>query len=248
MQMQNLLEFDHVDIHYGRKQAVFDVSFTVPQGTIFGLIGLNGAGKTTLIKALLGLRETQSGRILLNGLDSGRPANRRMLAYLPERFDPPSFLKGSEFIRFSAGLYGQAYDPSIASALAVRLKLDPAVLDTKMTTYSKGMRQKVGLIATVMTGCSLLILDEPMSGLDPAARASVKSVLQEVKREGRTIFFSSHILSDMDEICERVTVINKGRVAYEGTPLDLKHQGGGQNLEQAFLNVIGENESFAPAA
>lgn len=244
----DLLVFRNVNINYGRKQAVFDANFTVPDGSIFGLIGLNGAGKTTLIKALLGLREIQGGKILLNGLDSSQASNRKILAYLPERFDPPSFLKGEEFIKFSVNLYGTEYDRAKTEALAERLKLDPGVLRNRMSTYSKGMRQKVGLMATVLTGCGLLVLDEPMSGLDPAARVSVKDVMRQVKSEGRTIFFSSHILGDMDEICERVTVIHRGRVAYDGNPSDLKGQGGGASLEQAFLNIIDNTDRAVQAA
>ncbi len=239
------LSFRNVSIRYGRKQAVFNLNLEVPQGVTFGLIGLNGAGKTTLIKTLLGLRQTQEGEIHLQGLDSSRPANRRILAYLPERFDPPSFLEGDEFIRFSMNLYGTTFDADAMKALAVRLRLDPGVLGNRMSTYSKGMRQKVGLMATVLTGCSLLILDEPMSGLDPAARAAVKGVMRQVRSEGRTIFFSSHILGDMDEICDQVAVLHQGRIVYDGTPAGLRSQGNSDNLERAFLSVIGEMGSEA---
>ena len=248
MSAEHILEFHDVNINYGRKQAVFGVDFNVPQGSIFGLIGLNGAGKTTLIKALLGLRDIKQGQILLNGLDSSQPGNRKILAYLPERFDPPSFLKGEEFIRFSVNLYGTPYDRDATVAMANNLKLDPDVLGNRMSTYSKGMRQKIGLMATVLTGCSLLVLDEPMSGLDPAARASVKNVIRHAQQNGITVFFSSHILGDMDEICEQVTVIHRGRVAYDGTPSGLKTQGGGANLEQAFLNVIDRVDHLVQAA
>lgn len=242
------LDFRDVSISYGRKQAVFDFNLTVPRGVTFGLIGLNGAGKTTLIKTLLGLRQLQRGKISLQGLDSSRPENRKILAYLPERFDPPSFLKGDEFVRFSASLYGAPFDPDAMRALAMRLKLDPGVLGNRMSTYSKGMRQKLGLMATVLTGCSLLVLDEPMSGLDPAARAAVKDVLRQVKDEGRTVFFSSHILGDMDEICDQVAVIHQGRIVFDGTPSGLKAQGSGDSLERAFLSVIGYAESACEAA
>jgi ABC-2 type transport system ATP-binding protein len=242
------LDFRAVTIAYGKKQVVHDFHLRVQRGVTVGLIGLNGAGKTTLIKALLGLRHTQKGEIRLQGHDSAQPKNRRMLAYLPERFDPPSFMKGEEFIRFSMRLYDVPFDRDAMIALALRLKLDPKVLGNRMSTYSKGMRQKAGLMATVLTGCGLLILDEPMSGLDPAARAAVKDVLRQVRAEGRTVFFSSHILSDMDEICDLVAVMHQGRLMFEGTPAALKNQGSDANLERAFLAVIGDTGLSGAAA
>jgi ABC-2 type transport system ATP-binding protein len=248
MQGESFLSFQDVCIDYGKKQTVFNFNLAIPKGATFGLIGLNGAGKTTLIKALLGLRDMRQGQILLNGLASAQPENRRILAYLPERFDPPWFLKGEEFIRFSMNLYGRPYNRAEAVALAERVRLDPKVLRNKMNTYSKGMRQKVGLMATVMTGCDLLVLDEPMSGLDPAARAAVKDVLEQMKREGRTVFFSSHILSDMDEICDQVAVLHQGRLVFDGNVAGLKEQGGGGNLERAFLSVIGADQLPGEAA
>lgn len=238
LQGQSLLSFKNVSIHYGKKQAVFDVSVSIPEGAIFGLMGLNGAGKTTLIKALLGLRDMRAGEILLNGENSALPSARKILAYLPERFDPPWFLKGDEFIRFSMSLYGTHFDRDAMNNMAQRLRLDPGVLGNRMSTYSKGMRQKVGLMATVLSGCRLLVLDEPMSGLDPGARAAVKDVLKEIKKAGRTIFFSSHILGDMDEICDCVTIIHQGRKIFDGTPTEVKMKGGSDSLERAFLELI----------
>ncbi len=232
------LEFENVSIAYGRRQAVSGCSLSIERGVTFGLMGLNGAGKTTLIKALLGLRDMRTGRIILEGRDSRLPSARRILAYLPERFDPPWFLKGREFIRFSMELYGVPFDERAMEETATRLKLDPAVLANRMSTYSKGMRQKAGLMATVLTGCPLLILDEPMSGLDPAARAAVKDVILQMQHEGRTIFFSSHILGDMDEICGHIAVIHQGRKIFDGTPERLKAQEKSPSLEQAFLKAI----------
>lgn len=244
----SFLEFRDVSIRYGKKPVVFNVSMSVSKGSTFGLMGLNGAGKTTLIKALLGLREMESGEILLDGKDSSIAATRQDLAYLPERFDPPWFLKCDEFIRFSMNLYGQTFNREAMENMAVRLKLDPKVLGNRMSTYSKGMRQKAGLMATVLTGCNLLVLDEPMSGLDPSARAAVKDVLIDMKAQGRTIFFSSHILGDMDEICDSVSIINQGKKIFDGTPAGVKAQGGSDNLERAFLALIETDRPLYDAA
>ncbi len=248
VETKNFLEFQNVSIDYGRKQAVFGCSLSVSRGVTFGLMGLNGAGKTTLIKSLLGLRDMREGRILLEGRDSRSPEARKVLAYLPERFDPPLFLKGREFIKFSMELYGAMFDRPAMETLAVRLKLDPSVLNNRMTTYSKGMRQKTGLMATIMTGCPLLVLDEPMSGLDPAARACVKDVVRQMQEEGRTVFFSSHILGDMDEICGHVALMHQGHIIFDGTPSGLKAKEGSASLEQAFLKAIDSSGLNSQAA
>jgi ABC-2 type transport system ATP-binding protein len=238
------LHLDRVNVFYGNAQAVHDFNLTVSSGDTFGLIGLNGAGKTTLIKSILGLHDhaggegAENGGIRIFGGASADMETRRQFAFLPERFDPPWFLKGYEFLNFSMSLYGRRETQENIIAWAERLALDPAALKRKVQTYSKGMRQKLGIIATLLTGCRLLILDEPMSGLDPMARVRVKDALLEAKRQGRTIFLSSHILSDMDEICDRVAVINRGRLLFTGTPSALKQEARNENLERAFLNLV----------
>lgn len=228
-----------ITVAYGSKVVLRDFSLQVGRGETFGLMGLNGAGKTTLIKSILGLRDLQAGNIAIEGRDNTDSESRRMLAYLPERFDPPPFLNGMEFIRFSLSLYNTPFDAQEARRFAENLALDPDVLKNRVQTYSKGMRQKLGLMATLMTNCPLLILDEPMSGLDPLARAYLKDVLRAARGQGRTIFLSSHVLSDMNEICDRVSVLHQGKIEFLGTPADLRAQTGNDNIERAFLNVIG---------
>lgn len=235
------LSVSGVSVSYGRKKKVINgLDLSVAQGETFGLIGLNGVGKTTLIKTILGLRRADAGGIALFGLPCAHADARKQIAYLPERFDPPSFLTGMEFLRFSAKLYGIAVDSARAAEEAERLALDPAVLKNRVQTYSKGMRQKLGLISVFLTGCPLLILDEPMSGLDPRARALVKDVLARIRTGGRAVFLSSHILSDMSEICDRVGVLDGGNIVFTGTPAGLCSRGGDGNIERAFLKVIGD--------
>jgi len=228
-----------VAISYGKKNVIPGLSFEVLSGETFGLMGLNGAGKTTMIKAVLGLRDHERGAIEIYGQDRLSKASKRRFAYLPERFEPPWFLSGMEFVQFSMRLYDVPFDRDAAIGLAARLALDPDVLGRRVQTYSKGMRQKLGIMATLLTGCQLLVLDEPMSGLDPQARALVKDSLREARAAERTIFLSSHILSDMNEICDRVAVIHEGHMVFIGTPAALKERGGSDNLERAFLQVIG---------
>lgn len=232
------LSIDHINVSYGKRLVLDDLSLNVASGEMFGLMGLNGVGKTTMIKSILGLRDPDQGKINIFGSDRLSMQSKQKLAYLPERFDPPWFLSGMEFIKFSLSLYKTPFNEAGVRDAAVQLALDPAVLKNRVQTFSKGMRQKLGLLATILTGCPLLILDEPMSGLDPRARASVKDMLQQVRAQGRTVFLSSHILSDMQELCDRVVVLHNTKFQYEGTPQGLLQVGQSDNIERAFLNVI----------
>ena len=182
----------------------------------------------------------------MNGEATYKAAVKKQFAYLPERFNPPAFLKGMEFLRFSLKLYNKTMTNQEFRAQAEKLALNPDVLNKSVNTYSKGMRQKLGLLATVLTGCSLMILDEPMSGLDPRARACVKDMLRDAKTQGRTIFLSSHILADMAEICDHVAVLHNKTIQYDGTPKGLMEKSGVKDLETAFLKII-ENEEKAAA-
>lgn len=232
-----------VSVSYGRRRVIDGMDLSVGQGETFGLIGLNGVGKTTLIKTVLGLREPDAGEIAVFGMARADISAKKKIAYLPERFEPPSFLTGMEFLRFSMRLYGIVADKDKIGRESAGLMLDPAVLKNRVQTYSKGMRQKLGLISVFLSGCPLLILDEPMSGLDPRARALVKDALARVHKEGRTVFLSSHILSDMSEICDRVGVLNRGGMVFTGTPEGLCGRGGSDNIERAFLSIIDDKKA-----
>lgn len=233
-----VLSIQKANVYYGAFQALNDISLKIGRGETFGLIGLNGAGKTTMIKSILGLRDIQSGEILMDGMPTYKHAAKKQFAYLPERFNPPSFLKGMEFLRFSLKLYGKGMSRDEFRAQADKLALNPDVLDKSVHTYSKGMRQKLGLLGTLLTECPLMILDEPMSGLDPRARAYVKDMLRDAKTQGRTVFLSSHILADMAEICDHIAVLHDTAIQYDGTPAELMKKTGKQDLEHAFLDVI----------
>ena len=233
------LNIDKVSVSYDTvNNVISDISIQTMPEEFFGLIGLNGAGKTTLIKSILGLRSQSEGDISIFGKPCTDASSKQNLAYLPERFAPPWFLTGIEFLRFSLKLYNQTADDALFYEYAEKLALDKNALKRRVQTYSKGMRQKLGLLATVLTNCKLLILDEPMSGLDPRARTLVKDMLMDIKKEGRTIFLSSHILADMDEICDKVAVLHDGVIQFTGKPAALKKQTSCENLERAFLHFI----------
>ncbi|HVI51403.1 MAG TPA: ABC transporter ATP-binding protein [Candidatus Sulfotelmatobacter sp.] len=223
---------------YGAHTVFDGLSLDVRGGEIFGLIGLNGAGKTTLIRSMLGLHRA-GGAVSLFGLPSSQVAARRNLVYLPEHYLPSPLLKGWEVLSLTLSPYGLALDRAKAAALCQGLDFDPALLDRLGRGYSKGMGQKLGLAAALLTERPLLILDEPMSGLDPRARIHLKDRLNDNRAAGRTVFFSSHILADVEELCDRIGVLHDGRLVYEGSPGELIARTGTGNLERAFLAVIG---------
>lgn len=233
--MTAALEFVSVTKRYGQAVALADASFTVPAGRAFGLAGVNGAGKTTLIRCMLDLVSPSAGRIEIFGIPSGEPRARARLAFLPERFSAPYYLSGSAFLRMMAGMRGNRHDAAAARDLAERLDLDPDALERPVRQYSKGMAQKLGLAACLLADTDLLVLDEPMSGLDPKARARVKDLLTDLGRRGRTLFFTSHALADVEELCDSVAVMHGGRVRFVGSPAELRSRGGASTLERAFL-------------
>jgi ABC-2 type transport system ATP-binding protein len=236
--MTSIIDIQNLSTAYGSKQVLYGITFSVPQGACCGLIGLNGAGKTTLIKVLLGLREATEGSATVMGHMPGHPDAKAQIAYLPEKFEPPPFLTGFEFIRFTQKLYKRTVSDEAILEAAALLQLQPDALSQRVTSYSKGMRQKLGLMATLLTDCPLVILDEPMSGLDPRARTLVKDAIVAFQKRGRTIIICSHILADLDEICAEITVIHEGHLAFNGSPANLKSQTNQTNLERAFLACI----------
>lgn len=225
--------------------ALKDVSLELNEGEIFGLIGLNGAGKTTMIKAALDLIQSNKGSITCYGIDSKLPEARKHLSYLPEKFHPPKYLTGVEYLSLVVSYYKHKLDMDKANHMAKLLHLREDAISGRIGNYSKGMGQKIGLIGAFLAGTPLYILDEPMSGLDPKARIALKEILVNEKQQGRTIFFSSHILSDIDEICDRVGVIHNGKLFFVGTPADFKKQYGDGLLEQVFLKAIDALDAVA---
>jgi ABC-2 type transport system ATP-binding protein len=228
------------DIHksYGKHKVLENVDFSLNSGEIFGLIGLNGAGKTTLIKIMLDLITCENGGIEIAGVSARKINARKNLSYLPEKFQPSRYLKGMEYLELALSYYGKSLDKEAARKKAVELDLNPDVLTARVGSYSKGMGQKLGLVGAFLVDASFLILDEPMSGLDPRARIKLKNELLANKKAGKTIFFSSHILSDIDEICDRIGIIHDGKLCFIGTPQAFKEKMQEKSLEQAFLRVI----------
>jgi len=231
------LDVQDVSAAYGKKRVLENISFDVRPAEVFGLVGLNGAGKTTLIRSILNLR-TCTGSISLFGASNKEASSRRNLIYLPERFHPPMQLKGFEHLSIVLDYFGQKLDREAAKKAAANLDLDPAALTRRVRTYSKGMGQKLGLAGSFLVDAPLMILDEPMSGLDPVARVLLKDRLLEARKAGRSIFFSSHILSDIEEICDRIGILHGGHIIFLGTPKDFIAKYASVSLERAFLAAI----------
>jgi ABC-2 type transport system ATP-binding protein len=236
------LEFDGLVKHYRRQTVLDGLSLSVHQGECFGLVGVNGAGKTTCIKGLLDFCEIDGGTISIFDVPHTETRARSRLAYLPERFLPPYYLTGRDFLRYMSRLHGAAYDDSAACELCGELDLDREALGKSAREYSKGMAQKLGLVACFMYARDLVVLDEPMSGLDPKARILVKSYLGKLKQKGRTLFISTHMLSDVEELCDRMGVLHAKRLRFVGTPADCCRQYGTDKLEQAYLECIERGE------
>jgi ABC-2 type transport system ATP-binding protein len=220
---------------FGRREALGGIDLEVAPGEAFGLVGANGAGKTTLIKCMLDFCAADAGSVEVFGVASGEPKARARLAYVPERFLPPHYLRGREFLQLTAALGGGAYSESGARALLAELQLEAESLERPVRELSKGMTQKLGLAGGFLLARDLYLLDEPMSGLDPESRVAVKGVLARLTREGRTLFFTSHVLADVEELCSSIAVLARGRLHFRGTPAELCARYGESSLERAFI-------------
>jgi ABC-2 type transport system ATP-binding protein len=201
------------------KLALKDVSLHVEPGQIYGFIGPNGAGKSTTIKVLTGLLNFDSGKVLVNGFSPRDVKSRRFIGYSPEQPYFYDYLTGRELLQFYGklvGLEGSLLNERITWALQL-LHADKDWIDRRLRSYSKGMMQRVGIAQAILGKPKLLILDEPMSGLDPMGRRDVREAILELNRDGVTIFYSSHLLSDVESISHRVAMIVDGRIVREGT-------------------------------
>jgi ABC-2 type transport system ATP-binding protein len=206
---------------FGATRALDGLDLTVTAGEVHGFLGPNGAGKTTTIRVLLGLLRADEGNVRLLGGDPWRDAValHRRLAYVPGDVSLWPNLSGGEAIDLLARLRG-GVDPAKRDELLERFALDPR---KKARTYSKGNRQKVALVAGLASDAELLILDEPTSGLDPLMEAVFQEVIRELKAEGRTVLLSSHILAEVEALCDRVSIIRLGRTVESGSLSDLRH-------------------------
>jgi ABC-2 type transport system ATP-binding protein len=230
---------------YSGAPVLAGIDLEVPVGEAFGLVGANGAGKTTFIKCMLDFCSADSGEFRLFGMRHGSTGARAPIAFVPERFVPPHYLTCREFIDLTSSLAGSRIAPDKLEQVFDELRLDRSALDRPVRQLSKGMTQKLGLAGCFLVERDLYILDEPMSGLDPASRVAVKSVLARLTREGRTLFFTSHVLSDVEELCTSIAVLDRGKIRFHGAPRELCDRYGETQLERAFMRCIHVDEPAA---
>ncbi len=215
------------------------LEFRVLHGEFLGLAGINGAGKSTFLKCMLDFCHYEAGEILLYGVPTREARARSRIAFLPERFMPPYYLTGHEFVTLMMELQSIPYDEGKVLEMFDALDLDRAALRKPARTYSKGMTQKLGLAACFVAERDCYVFDEPMSGLDPKARALVKRQFRRLRERGATLVFTSHALADIDEVCERMVVLDQGVAKFQGTPeemMALYPEAG--TLEEAYLRCI----------
>jgi len=240
------VEFTSHEFRQTPKIALSGLDLEVSAGEVFGFLGPNGAGKTTTINVLLGFIPPTSGAAYLFGIDVRQPIARQRIGYLPEMTYYYKFLTAEELLRFYARIFGlsrKEADKRIDHLLRL-VELEPAA-KRPIKFYSKGMQQRVGIAQALINNPDLLILDEPTAGLDPPGRMKVREIIQHLKNAGKTVFFSSHELGEVETICDRVAIINQGELKAVGRVSDItaQHQ---SSLEKAFLDIIGYQPQSTP--
>jgi ABC-2 type transport system ATP-binding protein len=212
------------------------IAVVLNRGECTALVGGNGAGKSTLFQCISGLIKPGTGQITLSGASISDPQNRRQLAYLPERFSPPHYLTGHEYLGYFSALCGvqhNSYDELLST-----LELDPSMLSKPVRKLSKGTAQKLGLAAVFSANRPLLLMDEPFSGLDPEARQGLRAAMGAYTRQGGCLFFSSHLFEGMDEYVSRMLILHDGQIRFDGSPLSCRQRVGEDALERAFLRHL----------
>ncbi len=244
--MDAILRTENLSVEYrtrGLKRdarpALKELNLSVNAGEVFGFLGPNGAGKTTTINVLLGFIPPTRGTAYLFGIDVRQPIARQRIGYLPEMTYYYKFLTAEELLRFYARIFGIPHseaDKRIDTLLKL-VELESA-RKRLIKTYSKGMQQRVGIAQALVNNPDLLVLDEPTSGLDPLGRMKVREIIQRLRNEGKTVFFSSHELGEVETVCDRVAIIHQGELKVLGRVDELVTQHGA-NLEKVFLDIIG---------
>lgn len=236
----NAIIVDHLTKDFGEGKGTFDLTFNVPEGSVYGYCGPNGAGKTTTIRQMMGFLEPDKGHAVLHGLDAWKDAEevKKYVGYLPGEIAYPDVATGSEFLKMQAEMLGVS-DTARAEKIINLMQLDPTA---KLKSMSKGMKQKTAIVAAFMAGRDILLLDEPTTGLDPLMRDAFLSLVKEEKAMGHTVFMSSHIFSEMEQTCDYVAFIKDGKLARIIDMVALHHPA--DSTFQVTFGFRGDYEAF----
>ena len=232
-----MIEIKNVTKKYGDKTAITNINFNVNDGEIFAFIGHNGAGKTTLIKSIVGIHDFNEGEILINGksIKDEPIACKKEIAYVPDNPELYENMKAIDFINFMCDMYETPLDERTQNIkkYAKMFEIEDKLND-EISSFSHGMKQKIALISALAHNPKILVMDEPFVGLDPKAVFEVKEIMNEMIKEGKIIFFSTHILDVAEKLCSRVAIIKNGKIVKVGSMKDVK---GDKSLEKVFMEM-----------
>lgn len=234
-----MIKISRVTKKYGKDVIVDDLSLNIKKGSVFGFLGPNGAGKTTTLKIILGLIKDYDGIITIEDDEAISPKIKQKIGFMPE--DPYFYdhLTGFEFLKFCGQLFDYSRDKIAGYYLNI---LDQVGLyeskNLMIKNYSKGMKQRLGLAQALVNDPDYIFLDEPLDGLDPIGRADVKKIIKDLRKRKKTVFLSSHILSDIEELCDEIGIIDRGKLIFKG---EIKKFCKGKSLEEAFVSAIKSN-------
>ncbi|MFA6963316.1 MAG: ABC transporter ATP-binding protein [Patescibacteria group bacterium] len=232
-----MIKIEKLEKKYSETVVVSDLNLEVKKGTIFGFLGPNGAGKTTTVKMVVGLSQPSKGKVTIDGKGLDTLSSREKIGYMPE--DPYFYeqLNAHEFLEYMRSLFK---DNKADIDEILKLVGLSNVKEKKVGAFSKGMKQRLGLAQALVNNPEYLFLDEPLDGLDPIGRLEFKKIFLKLKKEGKTIFFNSHVLSDVEEICDDIGIIHKGKLIYAGS---VEKFCKGKNLEKRFVEEIEKLET-----
>ncbi|MEG1310564.1 MAG: ABC transporter ATP-binding protein [Romboutsia sp.] len=242
---QKIIEIKDLKMNYGDKEVLKGINLDIYKGNIIGYIGSNGAGKSTTIKILLGLVKGYSGNVSIFGKNIEDEENeyKEKIGYVPEIAKLYESLTAREYLTFTGQIYGLEYEKSDEKALNLMGVLGIGeAYNSRLASFSKGMKQKVVIISALLHNPDILFLDEPLSGLDANSVLLIKEILQKLKEDGKTIFYSSHIMEVVEKLSDRIILLNEGNIVADGNFEEIKNCNFEGSLEEIFNNLTGFNE------